>query len=65
MLILKGVKKNRGYFQQDNARVHTCTPNMQFLNEHNIRVLDWVAKGADMSPVENVFNELKRKAREY
>ncbi len=54
-----------GYFQQDRARVHICTPNKQFLNEHNIRVLDWVAKGADMFNVENVFNQLKRKAKEH
>jgi hypothetical protein len=65
MLILKGVKKMGGYFQLDRARVHICTPNKQLLNEHNIRVLDLVAKGADMFNVENVFNQLKRKAKEH
>ncbi len=54
-----------GYFQQDRARFHICTPKKQFLNEHNIRVLDWVAKGADMFNVENVFNHLKRKGKEH
>jgi Zn-dependent M32 family carboxypeptidase len=38
-----------------------ATATMNALKEHKISYFNWIDKGADMSPIENVFNEIKRR----
>ncbi|GFW82457.1 DDE_3 domain-containing protein [Trichonephila clavipes] len=45
-------------FQQDNARPHTARVAQNFLR--NFQTLPWPARSPDLSPVEHVWDQLKR-----
>ncbi|GFU73060.1 DDE_3 domain-containing protein [Trichonephila clavipes] len=45
-------------FQQDNARPHTARIAQDFLR--HFQTLPWPARAPDLSPVENVWDQLKR-----
>ncbi|GFX10123.1 transposable element Tcb2 transposase [Trichonephila clavipes] len=45
-------------FQQDNARLHTARVDQDFLR--HFQTLPWPARSPDLSPVEHVWNQLKR-----
>ncbi|GFX25266.1 DDE_3 domain-containing protein [Trichonephila clavipes] len=45
-------------FQQDNARLHTARVAQDFLR--HFRTLPWPAHSPDLSPVEHVWDQLKR-----
>ncbi|GFV89665.1 transposable element Tc1 transposase [Trichonephila clavipes] len=45
-------------FQQDNARSHTARVAQNFL--HHFQTLQWPARFPDLSPVEHVWDQLKR-----
>ncbi|GFX60626.1 transposable element Tcb2 transposase [Trichonephila clavipes] len=45
-------------FQQDNARPHTARFAQDFL--HHFQTLPWPARSPDLSPVEHVWDQLKR-----
>ncbi|GFY26619.1 transposable element Tc1 transposase [Trichonephila clavipes] len=45
-------------FQQDNARPHTARVAQDFL--HHFQTLPWPARSPDLSPVEHVWDQLKR-----
>ncbi|GFT70223.1 transposable element Tcb2 transposase [Trichonephila clavipes] len=45
-------------FQQDNARPHTARVAQNFLR--HFQTLPWPARSPDLSPVEHVWNQLKR-----
>lgn len=47
--------------QHDGARPHTAQITRNFLAQHAINVLDWPALSPDMSPIEHVWDELKRR----
>ena len=53
--------QGRGTLQQDNARPHTAIHTRNFLATSNINVLDWPAISSDMAPIENIWDELKRR----
>ncbi|GFV72903.1 transposable element Tc1 transposase [Trichonephila clavipes] len=48
----------RAIFQQDNARPHTARVAQDFLR--HFQTLPWPARSSDFSPVEHVWNQLKR-----
>ena len=50
-----------GILQQDGARPHTARLTMNFLAQNGINVLDWPAMSPDMSPIEHVWDDLKRR----
>ncbi|GFS91680.1 uncharacterized protein TNCV_1492481 [Trichonephila clavipes] len=45
-------------FQQDNARPHTARVTQDFLR--HFQTLPWLARSPDLSPVEHVWDQLKR-----
>ncbi|GFW41472.1 transposable element Tcb2 transposase [Trichonephila clavipes] len=47
------------FFQQDNARPHTARAAEHF------QTLPWPARSPDLSPVEHVWNQVKRQMPSY
>ena len=50
--------RGRGQFQQDNAPAHNARLTTNLLQRNNINVMNWPAKSPDMSPIENLWDEL-------
>ena len=50
-------------FQQDNARPRTATLTRQHLQQHNITIMNWLLRSPDLSPIEYIWDELKRNVR--
>ncbi len=55
--------KHGGMFQHDQARRHMTNATKRLLKDHEINVLPWPPKEADLSPVENCFCEIQRRAK--
>lgn len=47
-------------FQQDNARPHTARVIRNIFEEHGTHVLQWPANSPDMSPIEKIWDVMKR-----
>lgn len=47
-------------FQQDLASCHNSLSTRQFLEDNNVKVLDWPGNSPDCNPIENIWNHLKR-----
>ena len=50
-----------GTLQQNGARPHTARVTQQCPAQHNINVLEWAAISPDMSPIEHLWDELRRR----
>jgi len=53
--------EGNGILQQDGARPHTAIVTPQFIADNNISLLNWASMSPDMSPIEHVWDELKRR----
>lgn len=47
-------------FMQDNAPIHTAQIVKNWLQEEDIRLLDWPPYSPDLNPMENLWGPLKR-----
>jgi transposase len=48
-------------FQQDNCTCHTGNPVRLWMQANNINLLPWPARSPDLSPIENLWADLKRR----
>lgn len=48
-----------GFFQHDNAPIHTAGVTRQWLFEHDIAIYPWPAVSPDMNPIENVWARME------
>ncbi len=52
------------YFQHDNAPCHTAHSIRTYLEQSNIRVLEWPARSPDLNIIENLWSVIDRKLTE-
>ena len=48
---------------QDNARPHTARIDTQYLDDVEIRKMDWPSRSPDLNPIEHVWDMMGRKIR--
>jgi transposase len=53
--------KGMWYFQQDNASPHTAGTSQIWFHNHGITLLDFPPYSSDLSPIENLWSDLKRR----
>ena len=47
-------------FQQDRAPAHVAGYTQNWLEQHDISVLDWPSRSPDLNPIENIWSELTK-----
>lgn len=62
-LLRKGSKLGgQGWiFQQDNAPIHRSNSTTAWLQDKNVRVMDWPARSPDLNPMENLWADMARR----
>lgn len=50
-------------FQQDGASCHTSKSTTAWLDQQNFEILPWTANSPDLSPIENIWGEMKKELR--
>jgi transposase len=60
-----GISEEEVIFQQDNDPKHTSKKAKNWMEDHNITLLDWPANSPDLSPIEHQWVHLKRELAKY
>lgn len=52
-------------FQQDNDPKHTSKLAKNWMEEHDITLLDWPPQSPDLNPIEHLWNHIKKELAKY
>ena len=62
--VLSFLNANPGFiFHIDKARPHTARAKINHLNNHNVNILPWPSKSADLNLIEHIWNEFDNRLK--
>ena len=60
-----GISDEEVIFQQDNDPKHTSKKAKNWMEDHNITLLDWPAQSPNISPIEHQWVHMKKELAKY